>query len=101
MKPPSMFKSTSHMVSSRTQLTLHAIRRTPHGASGLVQALLGWSVKARRAPSRHCRDARVYRHATTAIHDIHYSPLCLVGLNDKLIQQKSAQYKVNTSFQFI
>ena len=29
-----------------------------------------WSVKTRPAPSRHCRDARVYSHTTTAIHDI-------------------------------
>ena len=26
------------------------------------------SVKPRRAPSQHCRDARVYAHATTIIH---------------------------------
>ena len=28
-----------------------------------------WLVKPRRAPPRHCRDARVYGHTTTAIHD--------------------------------
>ena len=34
------------------------------------------SVKARRAPSRHCRDARVYGHTTTAMHEIEYiSPI--------------------------
>ena len=27
------------------------------------------SEKKRRAPSRHCRDARVYGHMTTAMHD--------------------------------
>ena len=35
-----------------------------------------WSVKTRRAPSWHCRDARVYGHATTPIHEIEYiSPI--------------------------
>ena len=58
-----------------TQLNLHATRRTPHRASqGLVQAMSAWSVKARHAPSRHCRDARVYGHTTTAMRDIEYTP---------------------------
>ena len=39
------------------------------GASRLVLAMSAWSVKTRRAPSRHCRDARVYGHTTTAVHD--------------------------------
>ena len=56
------------------QLTLHVTRRTPHGASRLVQTISTWSVKTRRAPSRHCREARVYGHTTTAIHDIEYPP---------------------------
>ena len=48
----------------------------PHGASRLVQAMSVWSVKTRHAPSRHCRDARVYGHTTTAMHDIEYlSPI--------------------------
>ena len=50
------------------QLTLHATHRTPHGASRQVLAMLAWSVKARRAPSRHRRDARVYGHKTTAMY---------------------------------
>ena len=36
-----------------------------------------WSVKTRRAPSRHCRhcrDARVYGHTTTAMHDTSTPP---------------------------
>ena len=33
-----------------------------------------WSAKTRRAPSRHCRDARVYGHTTTAMHDNDYTP---------------------------
>ena len=59
-------KSASKAVLSRKQLTL-ATRRTPHGASRLVQAMSAWWVKTRRAPSRHFRDARVYAHTTTAM----------------------------------
>ena len=33
-------------------------------------AMSSWSVKSRRTPSRHCRDARVYVHTTTAMHDM-------------------------------
>ena len=43
-------------------------------ALGTSDVFLAWSVKTRRAPSRHCRDARVYGHTTTAIHDNEYSP---------------------------
>ena len=60
---------------SSMQLARHATRRTLHRASRLVQAMSAWSVKSRRAPSRHCRDARVYGHMTTAMHDIEYTPL--------------------------
>ena len=48
-------------VGSRLQLTLETL---------LVQATPVGSGKTRRAPSRHCGDARVYGHTTTAImHD--------------------------------
>ena len=67
-------KSASKAVLSRMQLILHATRRTHLGASRLVEALSTWSVKTRRAPSRHCRDARAYGHATTAMHDNEYTP---------------------------
>ena len=33
-----------------------------------------WSVKTRRDPSRRCRDARVYGHITTGMHDNEYTP---------------------------
>ena len=53
--------------SGRMQFTLHATRRTPHGASRLVQVMSASRlVKTQRAPSRHSRDARVYGHKTTA-----------------------------------
>ena len=47
---------------------LHATRRTPHGASRLVQAMSAWLAKTKRAPSLHSRDARVYGHTTTAMY---------------------------------
>ena len=52
---------------------------------------LPWSAKTPRAPSRHCRDARVYSHTTTVMHDLGtslpslYSSIigtCLVVLAD-------------------
>ena len=67
-------QSASQVVLSRIQFTIHATRRTPHGASRLVQAMSALSVKTRRAPSRHCRDARVDGHTTTDVHDIEYNP---------------------------
>ena len=67
-------KSASQGVLCRMQLTLHATRRTPHGASHLVQAMSTWRVKTRRAPSRHCRDAMVYGRTTSAMHDNEYPP---------------------------
>ena len=65
-----MPKSVLRAVLEKTQFTLHATRRTPHGASRLVQAMSAWLVKTRRAPSRHSRDARVYGHTTTAMHKL-------------------------------
>ena len=64
-------KSVLRTVLGRMQFTLHATRRTPYGASRLVQAVSAYLVKTRRAPSRHpsrhSRDARVYGHTTTAM----------------------------------
>ena len=60
---------------SMMQLTLHANRRTPRGTSRLLQSMSAWSVKTRRVPSRHCRDARVYGHTTTAMHDMGTPPV--------------------------
>ena len=60
-------------VVSRIKLALQATHRIPHGASRSVLAVSAWSVKTRRAPSRHCRDARVYGRTTTAMQDIEYT----------------------------
>ena len=67
-------KSVLRAVLGRMQFTLHASRRTPHGASRLVQAMSPWLVQTRRAPSRHSRDARVYGHTTTAMHHLGTPP---------------------------
>ena len=64
-------------VLGRMQLILHATRRTPHGASRLVQAMSTWLVKTRRAPSRHRRDARVHGHKTAAMHKLSTPPASL------------------------
>ena len=47
---------------------LMRLAQTPHGASHVVQAVSAWSVKTRRVPSRHCRDATVYGRVTTTMH---------------------------------
>ena len=53
----------------RCASTHHHPIHPPPGASRLVQATSACSVKTRRGPSRHCRDARVNSHTTTAIYD--------------------------------
>ena len=75
-------KPVLRAVLGRMQFTLHATRRTPHGASSrLVQAnACPWSMKTRRAPSRHSRDARVYSHTTTAMHKLSTPPTSTVAL---------------------
>ena len=69
-----MPKSPS-LAASRTQHTLNATRRAPHGASRLRRAMSAWSVKTRRAPSRRCRDAMVSSPTATAMHEISTPPL--------------------------
>ena len=41
----------------------------------LVQAMSAWSVKTLRAPSQHCRGARVHSHTTMAMHDMGTPPI--------------------------
>ena len=59
------------------RLTLHATRRTPHGASRLVQAIPTRSVNTRRATSWHYSYAKIYRHKNTAKHDMSTNPPAL------------------------
>ena len=66
--------SVLRAVLGRMQLTFHATRRTPHGASRLVQAMSAWLVKTRRAPSRYRRGARIYGHTTKAMHKLSIPP---------------------------
>ena len=56
------------------QLTLYS-RDSPNTSRrfALVSSN-AWSMKTRRAPSRRCRDARVYGHTTTAMHDMSTAP---------------------------
>ena len=42
----------------------------------LVYAMSAWSVKTRRAPSRHSTDAKVYGHMTTAMRAASKPPSC-------------------------
>ena len=70
-----MPKSVLRAVLGRMQFTLHATCGTPHEASRLVQATSAWLVKTRRAPSRHCRGAKVNGHATTVMHKLSTRPL--------------------------
>ena len=54
-------------------LTLHATRRTTSRRFAKVwckQCVCLWSVKTRRAPSRHFRDTTVYGLTTTTVHDM-------------------------------
>ena len=66
---PCVRKSAPQAVVSSMQLILHAARRTTYGTSRLVQVMSVLSVETRRAQSGHCRDAKVYGHTTTAMHD--------------------------------
>ena len=75
-----MPKSVLRAVLGRIQFTLHATRRTPHGASRLVQAMSAWLVKTRRAPSRHTKGARAYCHTTMAMHKLSTPPPSKKGL---------------------
>ena len=73
-KKGSTYKLPKSHVVHRIQLTLHAARRIPHGASRLVQATSAWSVKTRHALSWRRQFARVYGHTTTAMYDNEYPP---------------------------
>ena len=83
-------KKSASQADLSMQVTLHATRRTPYGASRLVQAMSFCSATTRRAPSRHYRDARVYGHTTTAMHDMSTTP----SKNfQRSIDQKPATHK--------
>ena len=63
-------KAASRVVLCRMQVALHAPRLTPRDASRLVRAMSAWSAKTRRAPSRHCWDARIYGLETTSMQEM-------------------------------
>ena len=75
-----------------TLSTRAARSRRPHSKTkiGIVPPP-AWTVKRRHAPARHCRDARVYGHATIDMHEVErisppiectLHPLFAVGLVD-------------------
>ena len=79
------------------QSTVHATRRTPRGASCLVQAKSAWLVKTRRAPSRHSRHVRVDDHKTTVMHKLSTpppTPLTLQMSVDAVIQIMATTHNV-------
>ena len=43
-------------------------KRSTHHPLG-ARTMSAWSMKTRRAPSRHCMDAKAYGHTTTVMHD--------------------------------
>ena len=73
------FDSVIHMQESPPHKRCLVGFRSPcHSPNNSRRFALGASdvflVKTRRAPSRHCRDARVYGHTTTAMHDMSTPP---------------------------
>lgn len=65
---------------------------TDPSLSRLPLAMSAWSVEIRRAPSRHCRDAKVNGHTTSAMHNttiIHPpTPLSLHSVYHRLLLQQ-------------
>ena len=72
--PPFPPPPASDFYCCRMQLTLHATRRKPHGASLLAHAISFWWVKTRRAPSRQrgTPESKVLRLRTclTSVHPL-------------------------------
>ena len=66
----------SQAVLGRMQLTLHASHPAPPVSlrAWCKQSMPAWSVKDRRALSRHCGGARVYGVTTRAVHDLSTPP---------------------------
>ena len=67
-------KSVLRPVNGWMLLTSHGTRRTPHGASRMVQAKPAWLGETRRSPSRRSCDTRVCDHATTVMHKLSTRP---------------------------
>ena len=64
------------------QLTLHATRRTHHGASRLVIDCEPGPAKTRRAPSRLCRYARSMVIYDYGMQDYEFTPPILMMRNE-------------------
>ena len=72
----SICESASNVVLSRMQLSpfMRLAQHLTALRTWCKKAMSAWSVKTRRAPSRHCRDARVHGHTTTAMHGMSTPP---------------------------
>ena len=81
---------------------LHATHLTPRGASRLMQAMSAWSVKTRRAPSRHCRNARVFGQTTTAMQEDEYPPSSLsLSVGNDVVKHASQCVSYTTRAPFL
>ena len=71
-----MRKSALQAVLERIQRTLHATRRTPHGASPLAQAVSRKVIEnpTCSVPALWGCDGLQYGHTATAMHEIEYIP---------------------------
>ena len=67
-------KSAWQVAPSRMKVTHHASHRTPTVLRAWYTRCLPGRCKSRRAPSRHCRDVRVYGHMITAMHKLSTPP---------------------------
>ena len=79
-QPSPSFLSPSHTLnlSSSPNLSVPLFIPLPRSipTPSLVYAMSAWSVKTRRAPSRHSTDAKVYGHMTTAMRAASKPPSC-------------------------
>ena len=102
--PPSIGHTTTAMhklstprarppVPPSTKAILHATRNTSLRFDVGARDVCLVTVKTRHAPSRHCGDARVYGHTTTAMREVStrppWKPPC--GKKTSLLQRKKKQ----------
>ena len=92
-------KSASQAVFSNMQPNVYATRSTFDGVPRLVQPTDTRSVRTRRAPSRHCKDARVYGDTTTTKHDIEYIIREELGMYPLKTNRPGDIRKVNRQYQ--
>ena len=72
--PPSLPSPSRKRFFLGCSSTFMRLAKYPTAPRAWCRKMSAWSVKTRRAPSRFCRGARVYRYTTTAMHDSEYTP---------------------------